>query len=611
MAQTLRCSRASVYAWAAAWRRAGVAGLREGDHGGGRVKLDAGGEAVLTGLLAADPQARGYQATGWTVPLLRTELAQAGCRGRRAHDAPRLAPAGVSLETAAVRAGTPRSRLCRKKGAVIAQAAAMLAAGGEVWVADETALREFPPLRAGWSKRGAPAMVLISGRNPRRTILGALNVRTRRTGAHGAGALPHRRCAGRGGGARGGAPGGAQAADLGQRPAPPPPSRARCRGRGRHHPGLPALPLPGADAVGGLVARAEGDRGRQPLLPSLEELTQRAVAWLDDMSDAERLRRCGFEASKFDWLPTYAYSRSTQTDEMVHSTAVVIYLVIHNKADAKHCRRTRPCLSRRLKVSTTSMESGFRLGLGLLSLIVIQPPGRSSVSSLAPMKRTSNERSRPPRQRFPAGASTPRHAALDILFRAGEEMLRRKEEFGACPHRSRWASRSKTLAVTFRRVSTLPTTSPEKDVASFGVTTPSESPQKQIFSVRVPVGVVGAISPFNFPFAIPALKSLPALIAGNTMVLKPAQDTPHMANLLAQVYESAGLPAGVFNVVHGRGAVLGRRLAEHSDVPLVSFTGSKDVGVEVTRFGCPCAEEDDPGVGREELHHRHERCGTR
>jgi transposase len=78
VAHTLRCSRASVYAWAAAWRQAGVMGLREGDHGGGQVKLDAAGEAVLTGLLAEDPQRHGYQATGWTVPLVRRDLEQAG-----------------------------------------------------------------------------------------------------------------------------------------------------------------------------------------------------------------------------------------------------------------------------------------------------------------------------------------------------------------------------------------------------------------------------------------------------------------------------------------------------------------------------------------------------
>jgi transposase len=78
VAQTLRCSRASVYAWVAAWRQEGVAGLGEGDHGGGRIKLDAGGEAVLTARLVEDPQSRGYQATGWTVPLLQRALDQAG-----------------------------------------------------------------------------------------------------------------------------------------------------------------------------------------------------------------------------------------------------------------------------------------------------------------------------------------------------------------------------------------------------------------------------------------------------------------------------------------------------------------------------------------------------
>ena len=78
VAQTLRCSVASVYNWAAAWRQHGAAGLREGDHGGGQVKLGPGAAAVLGGLLVEDPQTHGQQATGWTVPLLRTELATAG-----------------------------------------------------------------------------------------------------------------------------------------------------------------------------------------------------------------------------------------------------------------------------------------------------------------------------------------------------------------------------------------------------------------------------------------------------------------------------------------------------------------------------------------------------
>ena len=78
VARALGCSQASVYAWSAAWRREGVRGLAEGDHGGGQVKLGAGGETRLAELLATDPQVRGHRATGWTVPLLGTELAAAG-----------------------------------------------------------------------------------------------------------------------------------------------------------------------------------------------------------------------------------------------------------------------------------------------------------------------------------------------------------------------------------------------------------------------------------------------------------------------------------------------------------------------------------------------------
>ncbi len=78
VANTLGCSQASIYAWTAAWRQHGVAGLAEGDHGGGEVKLDAAGEEVLERVLASDPQAHGHRATGWTVALLRVELANAG-----------------------------------------------------------------------------------------------------------------------------------------------------------------------------------------------------------------------------------------------------------------------------------------------------------------------------------------------------------------------------------------------------------------------------------------------------------------------------------------------------------------------------------------------------
>ena len=80
VAATLGCSVASVYAWTAAWRRAGPPGLAEGEHGGGPCALDATGEEALVGLLETDPQQRGHQATGWTVPLLHGELIRLGYR---------------------------------------------------------------------------------------------------------------------------------------------------------------------------------------------------------------------------------------------------------------------------------------------------------------------------------------------------------------------------------------------------------------------------------------------------------------------------------------------------------------------------------------------------
>jgi transposase len=187
---------------------------------------------------------------------------------------------------------------------VIAAATAMLAAGGEIWMADETALREFPPLRAGWSKRGVPARVVISGRNTRRTILGALNV--------GTGELVHRvreRC---------------RTDDvviavehLGTlRPTVPklliwdnaPPHAPHRVHNAAQEAGitLAFLPfrspelMPLEDLWRGLKATVAANR----CYDSLEELTSRALTWLDGMSDAERLRRCGLMTSKFEWLPT-------------------------------------------------------------------------------------------------------------------------------------------------------------------------------------------------------------------------------------------------------------------------------------------------------------------
>ena len=187
---------------------------------------------------------------------------------------------------------------------MIAAAQALLAAGGEVWVADETALREFPPLRAGWSKRGEPAVVLISGRNKRRTILGALQVSTGELVT-----TVRERCR---------TDDVLVAVETLGAVRPQVPKLLIWDNAPPHHPHrvrdaaqaagitLAFLPfrapelMPLEDLWRGLKATVAANR----CYPTLEELTQRAVSWLGAMSNTERLRCCGFAASKFDWLPT-------------------------------------------------------------------------------------------------------------------------------------------------------------------------------------------------------------------------------------------------------------------------------------------------------------------
>src|SRR3954453_1701210 len=117
----------------------------------------------------------------------------------------------------------------------------------------------------------------------------------------------------------------------------------------------------------------------------------------------------------------------------------------------------------------------------------------------------------------------------------------------------------------------------------FGHTTPSELPDKFMMSVRMPVGVVGAITPWNFPIAIPAGKLAPALVCGNTVVFKPAEDTPLLAQRFVELLADAGLPDGVVTPVYGYGEDAGEALVSHPDVRVISFTGSRDTGIRVSK----------------------------
>ena len=111
-----------------------------------------------------------------------------------------------------------------------------------------------------------------------------------------------------------------------------------------------------------------------------------------------------------------------------------------------------------------------------------------------------------------------------------------------------------------------------------GKTLPSEAPDTFTYTLRRPLGVVGLITPWNFPWAIPVWKSAPALVAGNTVVFKPAELTPATASLMVEIFEEAGLPPGVLNMVVGSGSIVGQVIVDHPAVKALSFTGSNDIG---------------------------------
>src|SRR5690606_10918272 len=108
----------------------------------------------------------------------------------------------------------------------------------------------------------------------------------------------------------------------------------------------------------------------------------------------------------------------------------------------------------------------------------------------------------------------------------------------------------------------------------FGHTVPSELRSKWAMSFRRPIGVAGLITPFNFPLAIPTWKMFPALVCGNSVIIKPAEDVPHTVTVLVEILLEAGLPPDVIQLVHGVGEVAGKAIVEHPEIPLISFTGS-------------------------------------
>jgi len=190
------------------------------------------------------------------------------------------------------------------------------------------------------------------------------------------------------------------------------------------------------------------------------------------------------------------------------------------------------------------------------------------------------------RRAFPSWRDTPAPRRAEILYAAGEILKRDKEELARLMTREM----GKVLAETrgdVQEAIDMAFLAAGEGRRLFGFTTPSELPNKFAMCVRQPIGVCALVTPWNFPMAIPAWKSMAALIAGNTIVIKPATDTPASVVALARVYEEAGLPPGVFNVVIGSGGEVGDPLVSHPDVRVVSFTGSTEVGRRISVVCAP------------------------
>ena len=184
------------------------------------------------------------------------------------------------------------------------------------------------------------------------------------------------------------------------------------------------------------------------------------------------------------------------------------------------------------------------------------------------------------RAALPGWANTPAPGRASVLFRALEIMGRRADEIA----RTITTEEGKPIGDAngeVKRAMNIIEYAAGEGRRMFGYTTPSELPNTVAYTIKRPLGVVGIITPWNFPIAIPAWKIAPALICGNALVFKPASSTPLSAVMLVEVFEEAGLPPGVLNLVTGPGAQVGNALVENTGVNGISFTGSTEIGTEL------------------------------
>lgn len=184
------------------------------------------------------------------------------------------------------------------------------------------------------------------------------------------------------------------------------------------------------------------------------------------------------------------------------------------------------------------------------------------------------------RDAYPAWARTPVPERADYVLRVGLILEQRKEELSELMTREMGKTLKESRGDVQEGIDFCFYMAGEGR-RFFGQTVPAELPSKFSMTLRHPIGVVGLITPWNFPIAIPLWKIAPALIAGCTSIFKPAEDTPLLATLLVQIFEEVGLPPGVLNLLHGYGEEVGEPLVQHPDVRAISFTGSLEVGRHV------------------------------
>lgn len=178
---------------------------------------------------------------------------------------------------------------------------------------------------------------------------------------------------------------------------------------------------------------------------------------------------------------------------------------------------------------------------------------------------------------FAQWSKTPAPIRGQVLQRVGELLVARKDAIAKAMTREMGKVVAETRGDVQEGIDTAFYAATEGR-RLFGRTVPSELRNKWAMSYRRPIGVAGLITPFNFPLAIPTWKMFPALLCGNAVIFKPAEDVPHSGHLLVEVLIEAGLPPEVVQLVHGQGSVVGKALIEHPEVPVISFTGSTAVG---------------------------------